>query len=182
MSKPIPLYRTLLLSGEVDNETVKPIITAIMDINRDDDLKEEDYRDWERTPILLFLNTNGGSCYDAWALVDIIKASKTPVHTIALGWCMSAGLLIFTAGHKRLTSANATLMYHDVFGGSRGKTELIRQELDECKRLSQKYCDAITEISLIKQEQLDDYINRKAEWYIPAEEAVKLKLADGYYK
>jgi nicotinamide-nucleotide amidase len=34
----------------------------------------------------------------------------------------------------------------------------------------------------VKQETLDDCINRKAEWYIPAEEAISLKLADGYYK
>jgi hypothetical protein len=28
---------------------------------------------------------------------------------------------------------------------------------------------------------LDDYIMRKAEWYIPAEEAIKLKIANKYY-
>jgi hypothetical protein len=34
----------------------------------------------------------------------------------------------------------------------------------------------------VSQETLDDYIVRKAEWYIPANEAIKLKIADKYYK
>ena len=29
---------------------------------------------------------------------------------------------------------------------------------------------------------LKDYINRKADWYISAEEAIRLKIADAYYK
>ena len=32
------------------------------------------------------------------------------------------------------------------------------------------------------KKELNDYITRKAEWYIPADEAIKLKMADGYYK
>lgn len=35
---------------------------------------------------------------------------------------------------------------------------------------------------MIKEETLRDYISRKAEWYIPATEAITLKLADKYYK
>ena len=42
--------------------------------------------------------------------------------------------------------------------------------------------NAITKVSLITEEQLQDYINRKAEWYISAEDALKLHLADEYYK
>ena len=40
----------------------------------------------------------------------------------------------------------------------------------------------ITEKSIVKEETLRDFITRKAEWYIPASEAISLKLATGYYK
>lgn len=33
-----------------------------------------------------------------------------------------------------------------------------------------------------KEENLQDYITRKAECYIPASEAISLKLANSYYK
>ena len=180
--KPTPLYRNILISEEIDSGSVKIVINKIMDINYDDDLKEQDYKDWIREPIMLFINSNGGNAYDAFALADIIKTSKTPIYTIAIGWCMSGGLLIFMEGKKRFVGENATLMFHDVTGWVNDKTEGIKQELEESKRLSKMYCNIITNNSLVRQETLDDYITRKAEWFISAEEAINLKIAYEYYK
>ena len=86
------------------------------------------------------------------------------------------------AGTERYVAEHATLMFHDVSGWVSDKTEGIKQEYDEAKRLSKMYCDCITETSLVKQSTLDDYITRKAEWFIPAEEAIRLKIANKYYK
>ena len=158
MSKPEEQYRKILLSEEINHDSTKDTIKAIMAINRDDDLKEADYRDWERKPIKLFINSFGGSVYDGLAIVDIIKQSKTPVHTISIGSSMSMGFWIYLAGHKRYVGEHTTLMFHDISTWVGDKSEHL------------------------KQETLDDYIIRKAEWYIPADEAIKLKLADGYYK
>ena len=55
--KPIPLYRNILISEEIDSGSVKAAISKIMDINYDDDLKEQDYKDWVREPIMLFINS-----------------------------------------------------------------------------------------------------------------------------
>lgn len=179
--RPNPMYRQLLLSNEIDSASVTSIIKSIMEINHDDNLKEKDYIDWVREPIELFINTNGGNAYDALALIDIIQTSKTPIHTIALGWCMSAGLWIFMSGHKRLIGKNATLMFHDVATWAIGKTEQIKQELAEATRLAKMYKKIIVDNSDVTDEQLQDYINRKAEWYIPAEEARNLNMANGFY-
>ena len=56
-----------------------------------------------------------------------------------------------------------------------------KEELEEAKRLSEKFCDAIIAVSRIAPVDLEHYITTKAEWYIPAEKAVILKLADGIY-
>ena len=56
MSKPEEQYRKILLSENINCTSTKDTIKAIMEINRDDDLKEVDYRDWERKPIKLFIN------------------------------------------------------------------------------------------------------------------------------
>ena len=94
---------------------------------------------------------------------------------------MSAGLWIFMAGSTRLIGEHATLMFHDVNSWATGKTEQVKQELEEAQRLAKMYCNTITDTSKGTQEMLDDYIMRKAEWYIPAEEAIKLKVANKYY-
>lgn len=182
MSKPQELYRKILLSENINAASVQAIITKIMEINNDDDLKESDYKDWERKPIKLFINSFGGSVYDGLALIDIIKQSKTPVHTISIGSSMSMGFWIFLAGHKRYIGENATLMFHDITTWIWDKSETMKQELNEVLRLQKILCNEIISTSSVKQATLDDYITRKAEWYIPAEEAIKLKLANGYYK
>ena len=182
MDKPQEQYRKILLSDSIKADSVKSIIEIIMNINYDDDLKEADYKDWERKPIKLFINSFGGSVYDGLGLIDIINQSKTPVHTISIGSSMSMGFWIYLAGHKRFIGENATLMFHDISTVVWDKTEGIKQEVKEMERLQAMLSEHITSTSLVKQETLNDYITRKAEWYIPAEEAIKLKLADGYYK
>lgn len=173
--------RDLLISDSISQSTVGNIINKIFEINVDDDVKESMYKDWTRKPIRLFINTYGGSVYAGLALVDVIKQSKTPVHTICIGSCMSMGLWIWLAGKRRLVGENSTLMFHDLTTGIIDKSEGIIQELAEMKRLQKVLIKTILENSNIKEETLKDYVSRKAEWYIPAKEAIKLALADDYY-
>ena len=56
MARPEAIYRKFLLSSKISNETVQKAIDFIMEINRDDDLKEKEYIDWKREPILLYIN------------------------------------------------------------------------------------------------------------------------------
>lgn len=112
--------RDLLLSDRISQGTVKDIIKDIFEINFDDDEKEEIYKDWERKPIQLFINSYGGSVYDGLALIDVIKRSKTPVHTVCIGSCMSMALWVWLSGAKRFVGESATL---------KCKSELDRAQL-----------------------------------------------------
>ena len=185
MAKPNPMERKLYLKENVDEKSVMPLIEAIHRINDDDAEKEKEYNGWEREPIKLYIYTYGGVCYAGFALIDAIRASKTPVHTVVLGTAMSMGIFVFNAGHKRLIGEHATLMYHDVSisTGMNGEmTEGLKIELDEALRLQKMGSDFLMEYSLVEESILKDYINRKADWYISAEEAIRLKIADAYYK
>ena len=174
--------RNLLLCDRISQNSIKNIIENIFEINEDDKQKAEIYNNWEREPIKLFINSYGGSVYDGLALIDVIKQSETPVHTICIGSCMSMAFWIWLSGENRLVGKRATLMFHDLASFVVGKTEGIKQELNEMTRLQNLLVDEITKKSMVKEETLKDYIIRKAEWYIPADEAIALKLATGYYK
>ena len=183
MAKPNPMERKLYLKELVDEKSVMPLIEAIHRINDDDAEKEKEYNGWEREPIKLYIYTYGGVCYAGFALIDAIRASKTPVYTIVLGTAMSMGIFIFNAGHKRLIGEHATLMYHDVsLHLDTEMTEGIKIELAEGLRLQKMGIQFLTEYSLVEESVINDYINRKADWFIPAEEAIRLKIADAYYK
>lgn len=174
--------RDLLLSDRISQSSVKNIINNLFAINADDDEKEALYNHWERKPIRLFINSYGGSVYDGLALCDAIQCSKTPVHTICLGSCMSMALWVWLSGAKRLMGKRATLMFHDISTVAVDKTEGIKQELDEMLRLQRKMVEELVTGTAVDEQKLQDYITRKAEWYIPSEEALRLNLAHEYFQ
>lgn len=47
----------------------------------------------ERKPILLYIDSNGGSLTDTFTIIDAIKLSKTPIWTIVTGCAYSGGFL-----------------------------------------------------------------------------------------
>ena len=106
--------RELLLSDRISQGSVKDMIKDIFEINADDMEKGEVYKNWERTPIKLSINSYEGSVYDGLALVDVIKRSETPVHTVCVGSCMRMALWVWLAGAQRLVGELSTLMFHDL--------------------------------------------------------------------
>ena len=183
MAKAKGVRREILISEEITNESVQKVIEKILDINHSDKQLEEDYGDkYDRKPIMLFINSFGGSCYDGLALVDTILLSKTPVWTVAIGSAMSMGLWIFMSGERRFVGRNATLMYHEAGYGVWGKIEEHKTELPEMERLQSLYDNIIKSNTKVTQSMLDDYKTRKAEWYIAPCDAVELGFADQLWK
>ena len=169
--------RNLYLIGDINGANLKDCIIAINKFNMDDKYHAKIYKNYKRKPIKLFIQSFGGSVYDGFALVDIIINSKTPVYTYAIGMAMSMGLTIFTAGHKRFVYKNTTLMYHELSSFNWDKLEGIKLDVLQMEVIQKKLDKLITTNTKAKQSVLDDYRNRKAEWYIESDEAVTLEFA-----
>ena len=71
-------------------------------------------------PIELLINSPGGDLHAACAIVDVIASVSPPVHTTALGQCLSAATLILAAGEPghRVVHPSTRLMIHRVRKGS----------------------------------------------------------------
>ncbi|RMG69063.1 MAG: hypothetical protein D6722_11040 [Bacteroidetes bacterium] len=170
--------RTHVLSTRIDDKSVGDAIRFIANVNSDDDYREKEYRKYKRKPIHLILNTYGGSVYDGLGLIGAIERSKTPVHITVMGTAMSMGLFILAAGHKRIVSRHATLMYHQLSVFLRDKLEGIKDAVKESERL-EKVCETILfERTGLTPKHLQPYKTQKKEWYLGAEEAKKLKIID----
>lgn len=88
--------RRLFINDIIDSDVIDTIVYHILRYNREDkDIPVEN-----RKPILLYVNTNGGSVPDGYALIDAVMTSKTPVYTINQGYCYSMGFLIFYFGQE----------------------------------------------------------------------------------
>lgn len=180
------MNRQLFLNGDVDADSVRTIIQDIIFINYEDAQKEKQaknggFQPEMREPIKLFINSPGGNVYDGFALIDAIRNSKTPIHTIALGSAMSMGMLIHSVGHKRYVGEYATLMFHDVSSAVADKLETIRDRVGELNRIQAMICSVVTNHSNISMEALATKISRREDWYISADEAIKYGLADDYF-
>ena len=101
--------RLFYLDSEVTSDLLHTVTMQIYKINGIDyGIPEE-----ERTPIVLVINSGGGSVLDGVGLMDAIRKSKTPVIGICTGYAMSMAFSIFSVCHKRISMPNAIFMYHD---------------------------------------------------------------------
>ena len=174
----ISIQRDLILGENVNSCSVKDIIKSIMDINYDDDIKCKEFSGFQKLPINLYINTYGGSVYDGLGLINIIKASKTPIYTYVVGEAMSMGLPILVSGTKRFAYKYSTIMYHEISTFMWDKLESIKQDLKEGERLQVILDSIILNNTQILKEKLDNVKERKIDWYISAEEALKLGIID----
>ena len=177
--------RELYLTGTITFDNINTIKQKIIEITDKDNELEETFKDFEREPIILYIDTYGGSVYNGLGLIDLIEDNKTPIYTVCLGCAMSMGFWIFIMGKKRFIGDRATLMFHDLSVGLWDKTEGLKQELKEMQRLQALLMEDtfIQSRGSVTDKMMNDYIERKAEWYIPAREAIELNLADEpYYK
>lgn len=172
--------REIILNSEINDSVIELVVTQIQRINQEDDMLEG-MKGFEREPIKLFINTNGGEIYSALAVCSAIEASRTPVYTIALGKAISAGFIILVCGHQRFAQRYTTLMHHTGSSGAVGTITDIIEEAEALEKLNEKIHGLIREHTSISDEQLDEVFFRKSNWYLEIAEALDLGVIDGIW-
>jgi ATP-dependent Clp protease protease subunit len=168
--------RNIVLSSDITAASVGDIIEIIMDINTFDDELEENLQNYHREPIKLVVNSFGGSVYDGFALIAAIEHSKTPIHGYCFGSAMSMGFIIYIATHVRFAHKTSTLMYHEISDYFWGNITETKQNLKECERIQKVYDDYILNRTKIPVQKMNEYKDRKEDWYISAQEGLKYKI------
>lgn len=164
--------RKLFLNDEINSFTVEDAVKHIMQINREDVGKPYE----ERTPILVYVNSNGGSVDAGFQLIDVILSSKTPVYTINTGYQYSMGFLIGLSGHKRFATLNAKYLMHDgtnfiLNSGSKARDQMAFQD-----RVEDRIKQYVLSRSKVTSEEYD--AKMRIEWYMFADEAKKEGFVD----
>jgi len=68
-------------------------------------------------PIILNINSGGGSVTDGFAIIDIMRTIKSPVVTFISGMAASMAGIIACTGYKRIMTANSFWMGHEMTCG-----------------------------------------------------------------
>lgn len=170
--------RILVLSHEIDDKTVFYYIKKILKFNAEDREREIEDPTEPVSPILLVINSFGGSIYDGLALIGVIESSITPIHTVSLGSCMSMGLYIFITGHVRYMNKYSTLMYHEGSTYIEGNIGNLKNESKEMERIEKVLDDMLIKKSNVTQKIMKLRTKDKENWYINSSTAYRLKITD----
>lgn len=129
-----------------------------------------------RTPIKIFIFSEGGEDQPTWNLIDTISHSKTPVWTINAGIAMSNGLSLLVAGHKRFTYPHATAMYHSGSAGFQG----TKEQIDAANKYIVNQ-DKVYEAWFMEKTSIDPKLfakKKKIDWYLTADDMLTYKMVD----
>ena len=161
-------HYTVFFFGEVNDRSVSALCANILHLSVQDNTRE----------ITIYINSHGGSLYDAIAVVDMMRYVSNPISTVVLGKAFSAGALIAAAGTKgrRIAMENSTIMLHQPSSGTQGTATDIQTAAEEIIRMKEMTNQMLTSFSSIEKNWFYKRIER--DWFIPAEEALKLGLID----
>ena len=161
--------RIVVLYGGVSEQSISAVIYQLLY------LANQNHK-----PIHLVVSTYGGSVDEMFSLYDTIKFLPCPVHTIALGKVMSAGVLLLASGvkGKRLIGSSARLMLHPISGGFYGNVFESMSETEEFKRLQALMVSSLKNETGMSTEQIEKIMKAGHDYYVNPQEALKLGIVD----
>lgn len=135
-------------------------------------------------PIIVLLNTPGGSLTEAIEICDLLSNIANPIITVALGLCASAGAMIFNCGKSRYISAHTSYMIHQPMtnlpAGYQNVSDLhyTKNKLSSSLRL---YKSFVTKGTQIPKDKLDYAFKEGNDLYISAKNCKKYKIATNIF-
>lgn len=162
-----------LFMEQFENKTVKPAIEWIIKKN----LLPNKNRPKHLT---LMICSPGGEVSSAFALIDTMKGSKIPVHTIGLGEIASCGLLTFMSGEKghRSVTPNTSILSHQYSWGSHGKEHELFARVREFELTTARMMEHYRKCTGLSDKDIRKYLLPAEDVWLSAEQAVEYGLAD----
>lgn len=131
----------------------------------------------QRKPIVLFINSPGGSVIDGFGLIDAIRESETPVYTVNMAECASMGLFVFLAGVKRFAMPHSTFLMHDGFSWGGDSTAKLQDRLKfETEQMAEVIKQYVISTTKITSKMFDK--KYRVEWYFMPKEAKEVGVVD----
>ena len=188
-SPPEKRIRTISLFGDLDEEKVENISSGLLYLKDtcceevpEDPFEPDGPKIIVNRPIDFCISTWGGDALGMFAIYDLMRMIREEcvINTFAIGKVMSAGVLVLAAGTKgnRRIGKNARVMMHAVRGGHYGTIYSLENEMKETRWLQEQHISALIAETKMTKRQLKGMLDKKVDYYLSAEEALKLGIAD----
>lgn len=128
--------RTIQLVGEIDYQKFELVDAALTELDR-----------YNNKQITVRINSEGGSVYDALAIIGRLRNSKSRIITEGYGCIMSAATLILASGDKRKVAKEAWFMHHESAYGFDGKYSEHAHYLAQKEREEEQWSNLMSELT-----------------------------------
>jgi ATP-dependent Clp protease protease subunit len=160
--------RIIFLGDDVNEHTANLVVAQLLFLENQDPNKD----------IILYINSPGGSVYDAMAIYDTMQFVKSDIQTVGIGMQASAAAFLLSSGTKgkRLLLPHATVMIHQPSSGTRGKVTDQEIDLREALRVKKMLEEIMVKNTGQKASKIHSDMER--DFWMTAQEAVKYGLVD----
>lgn len=160
--------RIIFLGSDVNEASANVVVAQLLFLQSEDAKKD----------IFFYINSPGGSVYDALAIFDTMQYITNDVQTVGIGVQASAAAFLLSSGTKgkRFALPNATVMIHQPSSGTRGKVTDQEIDLRESLRIKKLLEGIMAENTGQKPEKIHDDMERDK--WLTAPEAKKYGIID----
>ncbi len=160
--------RIIFLGEDVNEHTANLVVAQLLFLQAEDAKKD----------IFFYINSPGGSVYDALAIYDTMQFVTNDVQTVGIGMQASAAAFLLSCGTKgkRFILPHSTVMIHQPSSGTRGKVTDQEIDLRESLRVKKLLEEIMARNTGQKITQLHEDMERDR--WMTAEEAKKYGLVD----
>lgn len=160
--------RIIFLGSDVNEASANIIVAQLLFLQSQDSKKD----------ISLYINSPGGSVYDALAIYDTMQFVKNDIQTVGIGVQASAAAFLLSSGTKgkRFILPNSTVMIHQPSSGTRGKVTDQEIDLKESLRIKKLLEGIMAKNTGQKPEQI--HLDMERDKWLDAKEAKAYGIVD----
>jgi ATP-dependent protease ClpP protease subunit len=128
--------RTITITGEIDYPLFDIVDAAMAEFERG-----------SKKGVTIKIFSEGGSVYEALAIVGRLKRSKCYITTEGYGCIMSAATIILACGDSRRMSEYATFMHHESSYATEGRHSQNKNYVEHAEREEELWAKCMAEMS-----------------------------------
>jgi ATP-dependent Clp protease protease subunit len=164
--------RTIFIKGVFNQDMADSVVAQLLFLESADNKKD----------INLYINSPGGEITAMFSIFDTMTYIKPDISALAYGQACSAGsfLLAGATKGKRGALINASLMVHELSGGSQGKFNDMKLAFKHSEALYNKMADYYVKFTGQDLDKIKKDMER--DHYLTAEEAKEYGLIDKVYE
>lgn len=160
--------RIIFIGTPIDAHTANLVVAQLLFLDSESPNKD----------IYLYINSPGGSVYDAMSIYDTMNYISSDVQTIAVGLAASAAAVLLSSGAKgkRFILPHGKVMIHQPSSAARGRVSDMEIDLEESLRVKKQIEEILAKNTGKKIDQIHKDTER--DYYMTAEESKAYGLVD----